>query len=116
MIGKKDNEAADKWQGISEDEQIVRQKITQRQLKMAEMAAAKATEESSMLPNTLQVPAESNLERSSDRSWSQGSASPKGRKEPENTIKQEAIIKGNLASQQSTNASVKFKIAKGSGS
>jgi|LauGreDrversion4_2_1035121.scaffolds.fasta_scaffold133964_2 hypothetical protein len=28
MIGKKDNEAADKWQGISEDEQIVRQKIT----------------------------------------------------------------------------------------
>ncbi len=61
MIGKKDNEAADKWLGISEDEQIVRRKITQRELKMAELAAAKANEETLMLPNTLQVPAESNL-------------------------------------------------------
>jgi hypothetical protein len=63
MIGKRDDEAAEKWQGISEDEQIVRRKIKEKELKMAEEAAAKlkmaeeaaekANQENPMLPNTL---------------------------------------------------------------
>jgi len=53
MIGKKDNEAVDKWQAISEDEKKIRQKIKEKDLKMAKEAAAKASEENSMLPNTL---------------------------------------------------------------
>jgi len=35
MIGKRDNEAVDKWQGISEDEQKIRRKIKEKELKMA---------------------------------------------------------------------------------
>jgi hypothetical protein len=53
MIGKKDNEAVDKWQGVSEDEKKIRQKIKEKELKMAEEAAAKASEENSTVPNTL---------------------------------------------------------------
>ena len=35
MIGKRDNEAVDKWQGISEDEKKIRLKIKEKELKMA---------------------------------------------------------------------------------
>ena len=45
MIGKKENDAGDKWQGLTEDEKKVRAKIKEKELKLAEEAAAKANEE-----------------------------------------------------------------------
>lgn len=49
MIGKRENEAEQKWQGVSEDAQKVRQRMKEKELKMAEEAAARANAEDPMV-------------------------------------------------------------------
>lgn len=44
MLGKNETKAESKWQGVSEDEQKARERQKQKELKMAEEAAAKANE------------------------------------------------------------------------